>query len=84
MKAMICAAAAALALAGCAAAEDRDTRVVAGNATEVSVRAADGVDPAPVARAHCGQYGKAAVRRLVTPIPDGEAPGTAIYLFGCQ
>ena len=75
---------AAIALAGCAAAEGRDAEVVSGSAGEVSVRAPEGVDPAPTAAVHCGQYGKTAVRRLVTPIPAGGAPGTAIYLFGCQ
>ena len=75
---------AAIALGGCAAAESREAEVVSGSAGEVSVRAADGVDPAPAAAAHCGQYGKTAVRRLITPIPAGGAPGTAIYLFGCQ
>jgi hypothetical protein len=75
---------AAVTLAACAAAEGREAEVVSGSAGEVSVRAPDGVDPAPAAAAHCRQYGKTAVRRLVTPIPVGDAPGAAIYLFGCQ
>jgi len=83
MKRLICTAA-VLALAGCAVAQDRDTEIVAGSPGDVSVRAADGVDPAPVAAAHCSQYGKTAVRRLAMPIPDGSAPGMAIYMFGCQ
>ena len=83
MKSMI-SIAAALALAGCATAERRDAEVVSGSAEQVSVRAPDGVDPAPAATAHCAQFGKTAVRRLVTPIPDGNAPGRAIYLFGCR
>jgi hypothetical protein len=76
-------AAAAIALAGCAAANDTDTGVVSGNADSVTVRATDGVDPRPAATAHCAKYGKQAVRRVITPIPDEEAPGTLLYPFAC-
>lgn len=81
MKVILCIA--ALALAGCAAADDYDTGVVSGSANEVTVRATDGIDPRPMAAAHCAKFGKQAVRRLVTPIPDQDAPGTALYPFAC-
>ena len=72
-----------LALAGCAATDDTDTGVVSGNADSVTVRATDGVDPRPAAASHCAKYGRQAVRRVMTPIPDEEAPGTLLYPFAC-
>lgn len=83
MKVTLCVLA-ALALAGCATkAPASDSEVVSGNADNVSVRAAGGVDPTPAAEAHCAKYGKEAVRRLVTPIPDHDVPGTSVYVFAC-
>ena len=73
----------ALALAGCTTAQNRATEVVSGSANEVSVRAAQGVDPTPVAETHCAKYGKEAVRRLITPIPDQHVPGMTVYVFAC-
>ena len=82
MKVTLCAIA-ALALAGCTTARSYDTEVVSGSANEVSVRAAEGVDPTPAAEAHCAKYGKEAVRRLITPIPDEHTPGMSVYVFAC-
>lgn len=82
MKVILCAVA-ALAVAGCTTAQSYDSEVVSGNADNVSVRAAQGVDPGPVAAAHCAKYGKEAVRRLITPIPDHDAPGMSVYAFAC-
>jgi hypothetical protein len=76
-------AAVALAVAGCTATRTYDTEVVSGDADSVSVRAAQGVDPTPVAAAHCAKYGKEAIRRLITPIPDREQPGMSVYVFAC-
>jgi hypothetical protein len=76
-------AAATLALAGCAQTPNYDTEIVSGSANAVSVRAATGVDPTPTAEAHCAKYGKEAVRRLVTPIPDRHVPGMTVYVFAC-
>jgi hypothetical protein len=76
-------AAIALALAGCPTARSYDSEVVSGDANNVSVRAAQGVDPTPVAAAHCAKYGKEAIRRLITPIPDREQPGMSVYVFAC-
>ena len=73
----------ALAMAGCAGADDTTPGVVAGDENAVTVRATDGVDPGPAATAYCAKFGKQAVRRLVTPIPDQNAPGTALYPFAC-
>jgi hypothetical protein len=75
--------AAALAMTACTAADGGDTGVVSGNADSVTVRATDGVDPRPAATAHCAKYGRQAVRRVVTPIPDADAPGTLLYPFAC-
>ena len=82
MKVILCAIA-ALALAGCATERPRQAEVVSGSANEVSVRAPDGVDPTPTADAHCAKYGKEAVRRLITPIPDRQVPGMSVYIFAC-
>ncbi|MGE5146093.1 MAG: hypothetical protein ACM3N5_05055 [Candidatus Eiseniibacteriota bacterium] len=84
MKVILCAVA-ALVLAGCTNAATRGdaTEVVSGDANNVSVRAARGVDPTPTAEAHCEKYGKEAVRRLITPIPDQQEPGMTVYVFAC-
>ena len=83
MKAILFATA-VLAVAACTAADGGDTGVVSGNPDSVTVRATDGGDPRPAATAHCAKFGKQAVRRIVTPIPDPEAPGTLLYPFACQ